>query len=296
MAETATTGRRQTNGWGIDLNYEDAFGKWHDVPQASIDVLLNVMGAGQDTAAPSGDSVIVLSGPSRKLPADATIQLETGETMTCRQNRQTEIPNGYHQAQFDGENKVRPLIVSPGRCWLPDELRTWGWSTQLYASRSRESWGIGDLGDLARLAKWSASNLGAGMMMINPLSASSPLESQQPSPYYPSSRRFLNPLWLRIEWVPGATADRIPQIDELARAGRDLNRQRLIDRDKIFKLKMQALDLLWGQFKGDPAFDSYCNEHGTDLERFAIFCALAEHHGSGWHSWPDEFHHPHCRK
>ena len=47
------------------------------------------------------------------------------------------------------------LIVSPGRCFLPDDLRTWGFAAQLYAARSRDSWGIGDLADLARLGRWT---------------------------------------------------------------------------------------------------------------------------------------------
>jgi 4-alpha-glucanotransferase len=285
---------RRTNGWGIDLNYEDAFGNWHEVPEETIDTLLTVIGADPDSvAAPPDDSVVIIhSGAQREAPRPATIVLENGETVTCEHRLPADLPNGYHRMQYDGDGVVRRLIVSPGKCWLPDELKTWGWAAQLYAARSRESWGIGDFGDLDRIASWSASNLGAGIMLVNPLSAASPLDRQQASPYFPSSRRFFNPLWLRIEWIPGATADQIPQIEELARAGRDLNAQRLIDRDKIFKLKMEALGLLWLQFTGDPAFDAYCREHGSDLDRFATFCAIAELQRSGWHNWPAGLQHP----
>ena len=74
---------------------------------------------------------------------------------------------------------------------------------QLYATRSNESWGMGDLSDLRRLSEW-AQRLGAGMVLINPLHASQPVLPQEPSPYSPSSRRYLNPLYLRIEELPGA--------------------------------------------------------------------------------------------
>ena len=259
-----------------------------------MDILLRAMGADPESVAPPpDDSVIVVhSGAQREVPGPATITLENGETVVCERRLPADLPNGYHRMRFDGEETTRRLIVSPGRCWLPDELRTWGWAAQLYAARSRESWGIGDFGDLDRLAHWSASDLGAQMMLVNPLSAASPVSGQQASPYFPSSRRFFNPLWLRIEWVPGATADRIPQIEELARAGRDLNKQRLIDRDKVFQLKMQALDLLWLQFTEEAAFDAYCKEQGSDLDRFAVFCAIAEQRHSGWHSWPAALQHP----
>ena len=73
---------------------------------------------------------------------------------------------------------------------------------QLYATRSSASWGIGDLADLRTLARWSAG-LGAGYVAVNPLHAPRPSPEPEPSPYFPSSRRFRNPLYLRIEEVPG---------------------------------------------------------------------------------------------
>ncbi len=285
---------RRTNGWGIDLTYEDAFGKWHDTPEETVRAIMRAMGADTTTTEPQqDDSVIILrQGEQRVLSKRAIVKLENGETLQCESRLPAELPTGYHQLQLEGTAKPSRLIVTPGMCWLPEELHTWGWAVQLYAARSRDSWGIGDFGDLDRLAAWSANELGAGMMLVNPLSAATPVTPQQGSPYYPTSRRFFNPLWLHIDWVPGATPEKIPQLKEIARAARDLNRQRLIDRDQVFKLKMQALDLLWQQFGGDAAFDAYCEEHGADLNRFAVFCALAEHGKSGWHTWPEEYRHP----
>jgi 4-alpha-glucanotransferase len=285
---------RRTNSWGIDLNYEDAFGKRHETTSETIGAILAAMGAKErDLAPPLDNSVIVAqAGEQRKLPANATIVLETGETVSAMSRLPADLPAGYHQLQFEGSDQAIRLIVTPRQCWLPKDLRTWGWALQLYSARSRDSWGIGDFADLDRLAEWSASSLGAGVLLVNPLSAATPVLPQQASPYFPSSRRFLNPLWIHVHWVPGATAERIPRLEELARAGRDLNSDRFIQRDAIFKLKMQALELLWREFPGDEAFDNFSKDRGSDLNTFAIFCALAERYQSGWHGWPAAYRHP----
>ena len=132
------------------------------------------------------------------------------------------------------------LIVSPSRCYLPEHWRSWGWAVQLYALRSAESWGIGDLLDLRRLAHWSATDLGAGILLINPLNAATPALPQEPSPYFPSSRRYRNLLYVHIEAVPGANqAGRA--LEPLVEAGRALNDGCRIDRDAVFHLKMRAL-------------------------------------------------------
>lgn len=296
MVETETTTQKQvqTNGWGIDQRYEDAFHKWHEPPQETIQAILHAMGAEPDQLAPPNDDpvIFVRTGEQFELRRCASLTLESGETFDCDLSLPPDLPSGHHQIRFEGAEKPKRLIVSPCKCYLPEQLQRWGWAVQLYAARSHKSWGIGDFGDLDQLARWSAQELGAGMMMLNPLSASITTIPQQGSPYFPASRQFFNPLWIKIDQVPGASMETIPQLERLAKAGRDLNRERLIDRDRIFELKMKALDLLWLQFRGEPAFDNFCAEQGHDLERFALFCALAENFESGWHSWPVQYRHP----
>lgn len=162
---------------------------------------------------------------------------------------------------------------------LPTQ-RSWGLTVQLYAARSESSWGIGDLGDLKRIGKL-ARRLGAGFLSLNPLHAPTPGPVQQASPYFPSSRRYRNPLYLRVEDETGANA------------GRALNRNRHIDRGAVWRLKLQALESSWKRFDGDPAFDEYCRSEGKALESFATFCALSERFGGrSWRTWPEDFRHP----
>ena len=72
------------------------------------------------------------------------------------------------------------------------EHQRWGWMTQMYSVRSRESWGIGDYGDLKRLLADAAEKSKADFMLINPIHAGAPIPPLEPSPYLPESRRFLN--------------------------------------------------------------------------------------------------------
>jgi 4-alpha-glucanotransferase len=131
------------------------------------------------------------------------------------------------------------------------------------------------------------------MVLLNPLHAVVPGVPPQPSPYFPSSRCFRNPIYLRVEEVPGA-ADH-GDLAALAAAGRALNRERRIDRDKVWKLKLGALEQLWDRFRaagGEREFDLYCDAQGDALLIFATHCALAEHHRSPWTQWPAEVRRP----
>ena len=157
-----------------------------------------------------------------------------------------DTPFGYHRlTRDDGSDAL--LIAGPGRCHLPPGLREWGWAVQLPTTRSRRSWGIGDLGDLRELAAWSR-RVGAGFLTVSPLGAPNPTAEPEPSPYFASTRRFGSPLALRAEELPGAI-----ELDELAEAGRALNGGRLVDRRRAIALKMRALERTWAHGGFDRA-------------------------------------------
>src|SRR4051812_48370026 len=188
----------------------------------------------------------VRAGHVEFLHTPADITLEGGTVLRGVDALPPDLPIGYHDlTPLDGGPPTL-LVVSPGRCTLPASLRTWGWATQLYATRSTESWGIGDLADLRRFAEWSSSQ-GAGILTVSPLHATGPAFPQQPSPYYPSSRRFRNPIHLRVEDVPGASDVGAP-LDQLAALGRALNADRHIDRDAVWRIKRDALELAFARF------------------------------------------------
>jgi 4-alpha-glucanotransferase len=274
-----------TDAWGIADGYHDAFGKWRAPSPTTRETLRRAMGAEGDT--PSPPPVLVRrAGEPVEIPSPARLVLEDGGELDIDGTLPGDVPSGYHELRPADDGPPIRLIVCPGRCPVPAR-RTWGWAVQLYATRSTQSWGIGDLADLRRLARWAAG-LGASTILINPLAAPLPLRAQQPSPYYPSSRRFVNPLYLRIEEVPGA-AGLGAELGRLGSLGRALDAEPTIDRARIFDVKMEALERLWATGNGGGSdFDRWIIEHGMSLRDFGIFCALAEHHGGGWHGWPAE--------
>jgi 4-alpha-glucanotransferase len=276
-----------TDAWGITDGFHDLAGQWHETSDETRAALRATMG--DAVAAPAAR--IVRAGASEEIDGAGELTLEDGALLRVADRLPPDLPLGYHRLRRLSDGHETRLIVAPHRCHLPDGPRLWGWAAQLYAARSSESWGIGDLADLRRLAHWSASTLGAGMLLINPLSAPTPVAPLQPSPYYPSSRRFRNPMYLRVEEVPGAEGARL-DLERLAAAGRALNEARRIDRDAVWKLKAEALERLWSGFPGDRRFESYRRQHGPALREFATFCVLAERHGAGWQNWPAEYRRP----
>ena len=192
-------------------------------------------------------------------------------------------------ATTDRPPRVRRPKLPSEPCAPPPE-RAWGWAIQLYALRSRESWGIGDLADLRRFGRWSRRR-GASIVLLNPLGAQTPTLPYQPSPYYASSRRFRNILYLRVEEIEGAASCE-PELAPLRTAAQELNQQRLIDYDQVFQLKLKALEHIFEAAPQPAGLAAYLRRHGRALHDFATFNAIAEERGAAWRSWPDYLRHP----
>ncbi len=212
------------------------------------------------------------------------------------------LPLGYHRVHLrSGEDEAdAAVVVTPAWLGVPERLgarRTWGLATQLYSVRSRHSWGVGDLTDLVDLAVWSASVHGAGYVLVNPLHAAGPTAPMEPSPYLPTSRRFVNPLYLRVEAVPEFAQLSKPARVRRLRDGVQKHAAALdsIDRDAAWAAKRAALELVFAVPRTagrDLAFAAYRAREGTALDQFATWCVLAEKHGGDWHQWPESLRHP----
>ena len=280
------------DAWGIDAVYQDAAGKEQGVSRESIEVIRSVIGRPPKAAQSLFDEPVkvVRQGDALAVPGSAELRLEDGTAMKVRDRLPTGVPIGYHELVPMGGSSTTKLIITPGQCHFPSGLRTWGWSAQVYATRSRSSWGIGDLADLRRLGEW-ADSMGAGMVLINPLNAALPVLPQEASPYSPSSRRYRNPLYLRVEDVPGV--ERIDaDLRQLAEVAHALNDERKIDRDRVFQLKLNALHKIWALFPEDADFDRFQRDEGPSLDQFALFNGLVEKHGADWRRWPNGYRRP----
>ncbi|MGW0930830.1 4-alpha-glucanotransferase [Streptomyces sp. NPDC002644] len=215
------------------------------------------------------------------------------------------LPYGVHRLTVtapDGRTGESHLIVAPDRA--PGvEGRHRGLLVQLYSLLSHRSWGMGDLGDLADLAGWAGRALGVGFVQLNPLHASVPGPPVDPSPYRPSSRRFPDPVYLRVEEIPEYAhvteedRTRLRALAEQAARLREgvLAKEALIDRDAVWDLKRRALELL----RAVPlapgrraAYSGFLAREGRALDDHATWNALAEVHGPDWHRWPERLRDP----
>lgn len=198
-----------------------------------------------------------------------------------------ELPLGWHtlHARCDGRAAESPLVVTPDRLETTERLndtRRWGLMAQLYSVRSARSWGVGDFADLADLAAIGAAE-GASFVLVNPLHAAEPVPPIEDSPYLPTTRRFVNPLYLRVEDIPEyaylAPEDRA-HVEELAQSLHPANASAaLLDRDAAFAAKLAALDLVWRVERStarEQAYRRFCGAGGPGLGDFALWCALAE--------------------
>jgi 4-alpha-glucanotransferase len=215
-----------------------------------------------------------------------------------------DLPLGYHtlRASSDDREATCTLVVTPGWLGFPGRMgdaRTWGLATQIYSVRSAQSWGVGDLVDLADLGVWAAAEQGAGFVLVNPLHAAEPVAPLEPSPYLPTSRRFTNALYLRPERIP-----EFADLDDRGRAEVAAAHEKLtgelsgvdaIDRDLSWTAKRAALRLIHRTPRTagrELAFRAFCRREGRSLRDFATWSAIAEHHGADWHAWPDGLRHP----
>ncbi|WP_051813342.1 4-alpha-glucanotransferase [Streptomyces sp. NRRL S-340] len=243
---------------------------------------------------------VVLRGADAARPAlpegaVAEVELEDGGGRAALSGP---LPIGRHTLHVSarGRDASAPLLVVPERLPVP-EGRHWGFLVQLYSVLSRRSWGMGDLGDLAELASWSGRSLGADFVQLGPLHAVEPGPLPDPSPYRPGTRRFPDPMHVRVEAVPeyayltGEARRRAERCAERARALNEavLRGDALIDRETVRSLKHEALRAVH-EVPLTPgraaAFTAFTAREGRDLTDFATWCALAQVHGGAWRSWP----------
>lgn len=226
------------------------------------------------------------------------------------------LPSGYHTLRVSVSALAGDcaLIVAPAHCFEPESLRSgrrvWGVAAQLYSLRSESNWGIGDFADLRTLVEHAARG-GADFVGINPLHVLFGASSAQASPYSPSSRQFLNVLYIAVPHVPeySACAELRREVESDGAQARlaALRETSLVDYDTVSRIKFSALERLYAHFceqhvaAGTPrarAFREYRREQGEALRRFALHEAIARQMRArdpaawGWPAWPPEFRHP----
>ena len=286
------------DSWGVAEGYRGPNGDWVAASEQARLAVRKALGWSNDDFGPPNDGAVVRSeGEPIPMLRGATLLLENGSSLEIGFEQavnqpSSPLPAGYHQV-IAADGSTSTLIIGPKTCYPVGVQPTWGWAVQMYAMRSRKSWGIGDFGDLETLTRWSADR-GAGMVLVNPLHATAPGIPQQPSPYFPTSRCFRNPLALSVPALAGASLLG-PQLERFSERGAALNLDRRINRDAVFALKYEAFEQLWRVWNSRPdqkrqhRFSAYLAQEGNVLRDYATYCALSESHGGDWRIWPSSF-------
>ena len=222
-----------------------------------------------------------------------------------------DLPEGYHRLAIleAGATLGEGLVaVVPERCYLPtplaDGARTWGPAVQLYGLRSSRNAGVGDFTDL-RLACQAWGERGASIVGTNPLHALSLTAPVHASPYSPSSRLFLNPIYLDVEAIEdfGELAALDPRLTPRwrERCAR-LRATETVDYDAVAAAKREILETLYRHFRRQHLavgssrarlFSQFRAARGPTLRHHALHEALHEFHGRPWREWPAEHRDPH---
>ncbi|MDN3652502.1 4-alpha-glucanotransferase [Thalassotalea ponticola] len=226
------------------------------------------------------------------------------------------IEQGYHQLTVTvAEHTERcHLIVAPKTCLSPNEVanyRMWGLAAQLYSLKSDNSWGMGDFGDLKTLVTQSAER-GVTAIGLNPLHPLYPNNPGHISPYSPTSRCFLNTMYIDVTSVDNFTdceaAQALVNSADFQHHVSEANNKEFIDYPYAAHLKYQVLELLYQDFTANhlasnsdfaKAYQQFVDEMGDDLFELATFDALYEHfrnideHAYGWKAWPKAYQDPH---
>jgi 4-alpha-glucanotransferase len=230
-----------------------------------------------------------------------------------------DLPLGYHHValQIDGDElATMRLIIAPLSCYKPQTLlagnKVWGLSVQLYCLRSTINWGVGDFSDLAFLLEKVAKQ-GAQFVGLNPIHALYPANPDACSPYGPSSRRWLNFIYIDVTNLDGYETEITQQIVTAPEFQQRLEAARqaeLVDYAAVTSLKLQALSSVFDyqntqylnkNTKHNKAFKAFIEEGGESLQTLAVYDALQESlavQGKpawGWPVFPQElsdFHKP----
>ena len=264
---------------GVQPSFFDAFDIERQIPDTTLAWLYDEFQKQTDVPAP------LIASPGRWHP-ELRGDIELGDGRELRVDGILPIDAvGYHWLETD-DGESRFVLSAPERLSTPQ--RSFGWSIQLYDARTEKSWGIGDFADLATLAR-QAAKTGAGFVLVCPLHAGNLGEHPMSSPYSPTSREWLQVLYISIDLIR-TTVD----VSDLREQAHALNAERIIDRAKVWEFKRAALLRIWeGQDrKGGADFDEWVAAQGTGLQKFATFMAMSESMGLPWQIWNAEYQHP----
>ncbi|MFD2181263.1 4-alpha-glucanotransferase [Rhodoplanes azumiensis] len=307
MSEGELSRRAET--FGVETSYYDARGQFREVSDDALAAVLDVLAR---SGPPLGaephihvrrkghiDPIYGVCGDGttwRLTRAGRTVASGTCEHGAVVLPEKTKI--GSYQLQLEPPGpRPQAVLVAPEAAWQPKAFdkggRVWALAVQLYGVRSERNWGIGDFSDLRALVRL-AGRLGAAGVALNPLHAIALDDPGAISPYSPTSRLFLNPLYIDVAAIPefpGAAAGLGDDVVRLRAAAQ-------VDYAGVIPLKLKGLRIAFEAFRERASeerradFAAFKAERGDWLAGYCAFMVLRARHGGPWWNWPEEWRAP----
>lgn len=315
---------------GVDVHWRDANDRPQEVPLPTLRAVLGALGlpcaSEQDLdasfeqlrrerdgttlprllVADAGSAFDVPSSPAaRRYRIEDAQGASVGEGMLAAGERTLRAPLaiGYYRLLLGDAQTT--LAVAPTRAFGVGDIgavhRPWGVAVQLSSLRRPGDGGMGDFTALEQCARAAAAS-GANALAISPVHAMFAAEPERYSPYAPSSRLFLNALYVDPARVGGAEAARtVTDAHNLRQEMAELEWLDLIDWPRAARARMTLLRSLFEWSTADSEltrrFSAFRCEQGEGLERHARFEALQVHFRAhdtrgGWQAWPSAYHDP----
>ncbi len=255
------------------------------------------------------------SGKIKAKDYDEVDSKEIGKTKYIKKKLvvHEDIPMGYHDITLklkNGDSAQMRLIVVPHKCYIPEKIvngaKIWGPSVQLYTLRSENNWGVGDFGDLgvliANLGKW-----GAGFIGLNPIHQLFPANPESASPYSPSTRRWLDVIYINVEQTPeyqkNFAVQAIVKSKEFQARLAKLREPEYVDYKGVMEAKLEILHMLYEKAAlhkckdccRAKAFMKFVEEGGDSLNQIAVYDALQAslyaqgQNAWGWPAWDEKY-------
>ncbi|WP_297196827.1 4-alpha-glucanotransferase [uncultured Pluralibacter sp.] len=312
---------KEAQAAGISPKFINAHGKPQSIDADTKRRLLEAMHSLPNTGAPVPGVKVFTHGKAMTLPVEGRGEyrwlltteegdrhdgsVAGGSALTLPKR----LPEGYHSLTLvHGDKRWHcRIIVAPVRCYEPPALKEgeklWGSCVQLYTLRSEKNWGIGDFGDLKAMLPEIARR-GGSFIGLNPIHALYPANPESASPYSPSSRRWLNVLYIDVNSVEDFRLSeeaqawwQLPDTQQLLTAARQAE---WVDYTSVTTLKMAALRLAWKTFSARDdeqmaEFRAFVKQEGDSLYWQAAFDALHAYQVKedaqrwGWPAWPEAY-------
>ena len=212
--------------------------------------------------APHKDLSIVTSSNSPKL--GYVLSAENGQTWNLAESDSgltlPPLDVGHYELRcVERPDDICRVAVTSGQCFEPTQgSRLYGLTTHLYALRHETDTGIGDFETLAQFGEASA-RLGGSLVGINPLHHMFTDDRSRVSPYQPSDRRFVDPVYIDVSAMGGGF-----NFEELRATTH-------VDYERVWSTKDKILRQKFDTSNANEGFEAFILAGGQALQDHARF-------------------------